>query len=107
MPGKLWRSEVEHAQTFGRHAFITYTTTSASAENALLVAGRMEEIQKISIVVDTADCYIEFDGTATTSSLLLPAGEGYSDNNLSIITNISVIRSGGTNARIRIAAWGR
>jgi|TARA_B100001123_G_C14935993_1_gene877656 hypothetical protein len=104
---KLWRQEIELAQSLGKHATFTHTTSSASAEDVVLLAGVMEECTKVSLVVETGDAYIEFDADATTSSMLVPANEGYFDVDIYIGTKISVIRSGSTNARVRGIIWGR
>tara|TARA_R110000824_G_C15188258_1_gene674470 strand:+ start:1660 stop:1983 length:324 start_codon:yes stop_codon:yes gene_type:complete len=107
MSTKPWRDNIELAQSLGKHKTFTHTTTSSSAENVVLLAGNMEECTKISLVVETADAYIEFDSDATTSSMLVPANEGYFDVDIYISTKISVLRSGGTNARVRGIIWGR
>ena len=67
----------------------------------------MEECNKVSFIVETGDAYIEFDGTATTSSMLIPANEGYFDDSIWFGTKISVLRASGTNVRIRGILWGR
>ena len=108
MPDKApWRQEIELLQNYTQHKTFTYTTTSSSAEDAVVLAGNMEECNKVSFIVETADAYIEFDDDATTSSMLIPANEGYFDDSVWIGTKISIIRSGGTNARIRGIIWGR
>lgn len=66
----------------------------------------MEECNKVSLVVETGDAYIEFDGDATTSSMYVPADEGYFDDNVYIGTKISVIRATSTNVRVRGIIWG-
>ena len=102
-----WRQEIELLQNYNRHKTFTYTTTSADAETAVDVAAVMEECNKISFVVELADAYVEFDGDATTSSMLIPQDEGYFDDSVYIVSKISIIRAGSTNARIRGIAWGR
>ena len=67
----------------------------------------MEECNKVSFIVELGDAYIEFDGDATTSSMLVPQDEGYFDDSIWIGTKISIIRAGGTNVRIRGILWGR
>ena len=67
----------------------------------------MEECNKVSFIVETGDAYIAFDETATTSSMLIPANEGYFDDSVYIGSKISIIRSSSTNARIRGIIWGR
>ena len=103
-----WRQEIELLQNYNKHATFTFTTSGSSAEDALTLAGKMEEGNKLSFVVETADAYIAFDEDATTSTgMLVPADEGYFDDNIYFSTKISIIRSGGTNARIRGIVWGR
>tara|TARA_R110000824_G_scaffold285502_1_gene473693 strand:- start:1705 stop:1908 length:204 start_codon:yes stop_codon:yes gene_type:complete len=67
----------------------------------------MEEANKISFVVELGDAYVEFDGTATTTSMFIPQNEGYFDEGVWMGTKISIIRSGSTNVRIRGIIWGR
>ena len=107
MTTRPWRQEIELLQNYPKHKTFTFTTSSGSAEDALLLAGSMEECNKVSFVVETADAYIAFDETATTSSMLIPQNEGYFDDGIWFGTKISIIRSGGTNARIRGIIWGR
>ena len=102
-----WRGEIELLQNYQKHKTFTFTTSSGSAEDAVSLAGNMEECNKISFVVELADAYIEFDGDATTSSMLIPAGEGYFDEGIWIGTKISILRSSSTNAKIRGIIWGR
>ena len=107
MTTRPWRQEIELLQNYPKHKTFTFTTTSASAETAVDISAAMEECNKVSFIVESADAYIEFDGDATTSSMLIPANEGYFDDSIYIGSKISVIRSGGTNARIRGIIWGR
>ena len=107
MTTRPWRQEIELLQNYPKHKTFTYTTTSASAETAVDVSAAMEECNKVSFIVETADAYVEFDGDASTSSMLIPANEGYFDDSVYIGSKISVIRAGGTNARIRGIIWGR
>ena len=103
----LWRQEIELLQNYGKHKAFTYTTSSGSAENALVLAGVMEECNKISFVVELGDAYIEFDDDASTSTMLIPQDEGYFDSDIYIGTKISILRAAGTNVRIRGILWGR
>ena len=108
MPDKApWRQEIELLQNYQKHKTFTYTTTSANAEDAITLAGNMEECNKVSFIVESGDAYIEFDGDATTSSMLVPQDEGYFDDSIWIGTKISIIRASGTNVRIRGILWGR
>jgi len=102
-----WRSEIEQIQNYQKHKTFTFTTSSGSAEDAVSLAGSMEECNKISFVIETADAYVEFDGDATTSSMLIPAGEGYFDEGIWIGTKISILRASSTNVKIRGIIWGR
>ncbi len=107
MTTRPWRQEIELLQNYSKHKAFTYTTTSGSAQDALSLSGVMEEGNKLSFVVELGDAYIEFDGTATTSSMLIPQNEGYFDEGIWIGTNISILRASSTNARIRGIVWGR
>ena len=102
-----WRSEIEQIQNYQKHKTFTFTTSSGAAEDAVSLAGNMEECNKISFVVELADAYVEFDGDATTSRMLIPAGEGYFDEGIWIGTKISVLRASSTNVKIRGIIWGR
>ena len=102
-----WRQEIELLQNYGKHKTFTVTTTDANATDVVLVTGNMEEANKISLVVELGAAYIEFDGDASTSSMYVPADEGYFDNDVWIGTKISVIRATSTNVRVRGIIWGR
>ena len=80
MATRPWRQEIELAQNYSRHKTFTFTTSSASAETVIDISGTMEECNKVSLVVELADAYIEFDGDATTTSMLIPQDEGYFDD---------------------------
>ncbi len=107
MTTRPWRQEIELLQNYSRHKTFTYTTTSSDAEDAVVLSGNMEECNKVSFIVETGDAYIEFDGDATTSSMLIPANEGYFDDSIWIGTKISIKRADSTNSRIRGIIWGR
>lgn len=107
MTTKPWRQEIELLQNYSRHKTFTVTTSGATAETVVDISSLMEECNKISFVVELADAYVEFDGDATTSSMLIPQDEGYFDDSVYIGSKISIIRAGSTNARIRGIAWGR
>ena len=102
-----WRQEIELLQNYPKHSTFTYTTSSANAETAVDISASMEECNKVSFIIETGDAYIAFDEDATSSSMLIPANEGYFDDSVYIGTKISIIRSTGTNARIRGIIWGR
>ena len=107
MTTRPWRQEIELIQNYPKHKTFTFTTSSGSAEDAVSLAGNMEECNKVSFIVETGDAYIEFDGTATSSSMLIPANEGYFDDSIWFGTKISILRASSTNARIRGILWGR
>ena len=107
MTTKPWRNEIELLQHYSRHKTFTVTTTGASATDVVLIAGNMEEANKVSLIVESGDAYIEFDADATTSSMLVPQDEGYFDVSIYIGTKISVRRKDSTNARVRGIIWGR
>ena len=102
------RSEIELIQPYKRHVMFTHTQSSNIAENVVSVSSNMEEGNKIALIVELNDVYIEFDATATSSSLLIPAGNGYFDEDITLNSRISAINaSAGKNARIRGIVWGR
>ena len=107
MTTRPWRQEIELIQNYPRHKTFTYTTSSEDAEDAVVLAGSMEECNKVSFIVETGDAYIEFDSAATNSSMLIPANEGYFDDSIWFGTKISILRASSTNARIRGILWGR
>ena len=106
-PNRPWRQEIELVQNYSRHKTFTFTTNGASAETVLDLSGVMEECNKVSLVVELADAYLEFDDDATTSSMLIPQDEGYFDDSIYIGSKISIIRAGGVDARVRGIIWGR
>ena len=107
MTTKPWRQEIELLQNYSRHKTFTVTTSGATAETVVDISSLMEECNKISFVVELADAYVEFDGDATTSSMLIPQDEGYFDDSVYIGSKISIIRAGSTNDRILGIDWGR
>ena len=102
-----WRQEIELLQNFAKHATFTFTTSGSTAEDVVVISGNMEEANRISLVVELADAYIEFDDDATTSSMYIPQDEGYFDDGIWIGSKISIIRASGTDVRIRGIIWGR
>ena len=107
MTTRPWRQEIELLQNYSKHKVFTFTTNGSDAEDAVTLTGSMEEANKVSFVVEAADAYIEFDGTATTSSMLIPENEGYFDEGIWIGTRISIKRAGNDDVRIRGIVWGR
>jgi len=102
-----WRQEIELIQNYPKHKTFTFTTSGASAETVVDISSVMEECNKVSFIVETADAYIAFDKVATNTDMLIPENEGYFDDSVFIGSTISIIRAGGTNARIRGILWGR
>jgi|TARA_R110000824_G_scaffold401405_1_gene612027 hypothetical protein len=102
-----WRQEIELLQNFAKHATFTLTTSGATAEDVVLITGNMEEANRVSLVVELGDAYIEFDDDASTSSMYIPQDEGYFDDGIWIGSKISIIRGTSTNVRIRGIIWGR
>ena len=105
-PNRPWRQEIELLQNYSKHK--TFTVTSGDTASTVIdVTGLMEECNKVSLVVELADAYLEFDDDATTSSMLIPQDEGYFDDSIYIGSKISIIRAGGVDARVRGIIWGR
>jgi len=107
-----WHEEARTWQPYSKHKAFTHTTTGNTSETVFTVAGNAEYFQKISLICETNDLYIEFDDDAvqstTAGSLLVPAGEGYSDTNIYIGVSLNVIvAANDSNGRIRGIAWGR
>ena len=107
MTTKPWRQEIEILQSYSKHKAFTYTTTSANSETAIDLGLAMEEVNKVSFVVELADAYVEFDGDASATTMLIPQDEGYFDDAIWFGTKISIKRASNTNARIRGILWGR
>ena len=107
--GHNLRSFIELGQPYDTFKPFSFTTSSSSAETVLTVSSFMTEANKITLIVDKADLYINFNGMATTdgTSLLIPAGTGYTDEGIQITGSISVIRSDESNGRVTGAIWGR
>ena len=103
----IWRQEIELLQTYSKHKSFTFTTDGASAENAITLAGNMEECNKISFVVELADAYVEFDDDASATTMLIPQDEGYFDSDIYIGQRISIMRTSGTDVRILGILGGR
>jgi len=102
-----FRQEIELLQNYGKHKTFTYTTPAdTDAHDVVVLSGVMEECNKVSFIVESADAYIEFDSDATTSSMLIPANEGYFDDSIWFGTKISIKAVSG-QPRIRGILWGR
>lgn len=103
------RQTLELAQPYTKFKPFTLTTSSADASTILTVSDYMEEANRITIVVDRDDLFVNFGGDATTdgNSMLVPAGTGYTETGVSFNGTISVIRANQANGRIIGAIWGR
>ena len=103
------RQTIELAQPYTKFKPFTLTTNSADASTILTVSDYMEEANRITIVVDRDDLYVNLGADATTdgNSMLVPAGTGYTETGISFNGMISVIRANQANGRIIGAIWGR
>ena len=103
------RSSIELLQPYERFKTFTLTTSGSTASTVLTVSDYMIEANKITIIVDRDDLYVNLDGDATTdgTSMLVPAGTGYTEDGISFRGAISVIRANSSNGRIIGAIWGR
>ena len=52
MTMKPWRNEIELLQHYSKHKTFTVTTTDGNATNVVLIAGNMEEANKVSLIVE-------------------------------------------------------
>ena len=103
------RTQIELEQPLPNFRGFTSTTSDANASTVLTVSSIMEEANRITFVVELGDLYINFGGEATSdgTSMLVPAGTGYTEENIKITGIISILRTGTTNGRIRGSIWGR
>ena len=110
MTQQTWIDENTARQNYSRHAEFTVTQTDDTAEDALNLSARgLNRVNKVSLVVELFDAYLRIDdiATATSVSMLIPAGEGYFDDGVNIQTRISFINAeAGNNSRVRGIAWG-
>ena len=103
------RTNIELMQPLPNYRGFTKTTTDGNATTVIDVAAVMEEANRITFVVELGDLYINFNGAATSdgTSMLVPAGTGYTEEMIRVTGLISIMRTGTTNGRIRGAVWGR
>ena len=103
------RTQIELEQPLPNFRGFTTTTSDANAATVLTVSTIMEEANRITFVVELGDLYINFGGTATSdgTSMLVPVGTGYTEEDIKITGIISILRAGTTNGRIRGSIWGR
>tara|TARA_R100001132_G_C3227545_1_gene63565 strand:+ start:206 stop:535 length:330 start_codon:yes stop_codon:yes gene_type:complete len=103
------RTQIELVQPLPNFRGFTATTSDANASTVLTVSTIMEEANRITFVVELGDLYINFGGAATSdgTSMLVPAGTGYTEEDIKITGVLSIMRAGTTNGRIRGSIWGR
>jgi len=103
------RSSIELLQPYEKFKTFTLTTSGSAASTILTVSDYMIEANKITLIVDKDDLYVNLGGDATTdgTSMLVPAGTGYTETGVSFNGAISVIRANNSNGRIIGAIWGR
>jgi hypothetical protein len=84
------------------------TTSGATAETVITVSSYMSEANHLTLTADKADLYVNFNGDATTdgTSMLIPAGTGYTEDFIRLTGIISIMRAGNHNGRIIGAIWG-
>ena len=109
MPAPEIRTQIELMQPLPNYRGFTVTTTDANATTVIDVAAGMEEANRVTFVVELGDLYVNFNGAAASdgSSMLVPAGTGYTEEEIRVTGLISIMRVGGTNGRIRGCVWGR
>ena len=103
------RTQIELEQPLPSWRGFTATTSADTATTVVDVATIMDAANRITFVVELGDLYINFGGAATSdgTSMMIPAGTGYTEDNIRITGIISVMRVGETNGRIRGGVWGR
>ena len=103
------RTQVELMQPLPNYRGFTVSTTDTTATTVITVSSVMEEANRITFVVELGDLYVNFNGAATSdgTSMLVPAGTGYTEEEIRVTGVISIMRVGGTNGRIRGCGWGR
>tara|TARA_R110002020_G_scaffold338565_2_gene553871 strand:+ start:270 stop:629 length:360 start_codon:yes stop_codon:yes gene_type:complete len=84
------------------------TTSGDSAETVMTVSDFMTEANQLTLMVDRGDLYINFNGDASSdgTSMLIPAGTGYTEDFIRLTGKISILRVGQLNGRIIGAVWG-
>ena len=107
MTTRPWRQEIELLQNYSKHKTFTVTTTDGNATDVVVLAGNMQECNKISFVVELGAAYIEFDADANSNAMYVPQDEGYFDDSIWVGSKISVMRATSTDVRVRGIIWGR
>ena len=103
------RTQIELEQPLTSFRGFTKTTSDGTATTVLDISTVMEEANRITFVVELGDLYVNFGRAATRdgTSMLIPAGTGYTEEKIQVTGVISVMRAGTTNGRIRGGVWGR
>jgi len=103
------RTGIELMQPLPNYRGFTVSTSDANATTVITASSIMEEANRITFVVELGDLYVNFNGAATSdgTSMLVPAGTGYTEEEVRITGLISIMRVGTTNGRIRGCVWGR
>ena len=103
------RTNIELMQPLPNYRGFTKITSNANATTVIDISSLMEEANRITFVVELGDLYINFNGAATSdgTSMLGPAGTGYTEEMIRITGIVSIMRAGSTDGRIRGAVWGR
>ena len=105
-----FRQEIELLQNYPKHkTFTVVMDDNNNAQDAVTLAGVMEECNKISFIVEEGDVYVGFDENASVDDgMLIPQNEGYFDDAIYISTKISLKRKDTSGQpRIRGIMWGR
>ena len=84
------------------------TTSGSSAETVMTVSSFMTEANRLTLMVDKGDLYVNFNGDASSdgTSMLIPAGTVYTEDFIRLTGKISILRAGQFNGRIIGAIWG-
>ena len=84
------------------------TTSGTAAETVMTVSSFMTEANHLTLMVDRGDLYVNFNGDASSdgTSMLIPAGTGYTEDFIRLTGKISILRAGLLNGRIIGAIWG-
>ena len=102
------RLGIELAQPYDAFKPFYRTTSGSTSETVVTVSQLMTEANYITLVADKADLYVNFNGDATTdgTSMLVPAGTGYTEDFIRLTGKISIIRAGNHNGLVSGAVWG-
>ena len=92
MTSPLFRGDTETKQILGKKAAFTRTLSSNNSEVVLDLAGKMQEGTKISIIVEQADAYINFDDKVwdiAAGSLMISSAGGETFIRMGSVLNLS------------------